>query len=438
MKLFYDAFLGILSDGELMSISSAKFASPLGLNVLGTKIKQSCPDILVRIYNLEVSDRTLVLADMEKIIKNNNNVLVGLTLIAGNVLRALQLADWLKNLNCDVIVGGPEIDNLTINHFASLSKIDAVCVGFGEHIIVDIIKKGIKRKIYYTPQYFDFENSSVDYSLIFELEKHGGVSMLWGGDCHLCNQRCYFCSRHKSGFGWRDPQMVWEELKYPYQLGIKKFYNTADTVAVNINKFKKLAELKPRDLSETKIKCFINATQINNETAKALNKLNAWAAIGMETCSRVGIVGKGKTQVEDNYQAVEILTQHGINMILTFVMGLPGENNKSLENDKNEILKLVYKYHESIYWITVSPLLITLGSRAFKDSGNVQKRNLLEYYSPLLMSEQYFKRHCEVGLDEVYVTIMSLKKQIHSIDPRIIFDSKGLDPERWYKINKFQ
>ena len=192
---------------RLLSLSSAKFASPLGLNVLGTKIKQTFTNVFARIYNLEISDFEVVKNDIITVAKNNH-ALVGLTLVAGNVFKSLQLATWLKSLGCDVIIGGPEVTNLTAKHFAGLAMVDAVCVGFGEHIIIDIVSRGIRQKIYTTPSYFNFVHSAVDYNLLFELEKHGGVSMLWGGDCHLCNQRCYFCSRQKRGFGWRNPTLV--------------------------------------------------------------------------------------------------------------------------------------------------------------------------------------------------------------------------------------
>lgn len=433
MKTRYDAFLGILSDGEILSLSSAKFASPLGLNVLGTKIKQFFPDVFVQIYNLEVSDFQIVKKDIESVVRNHKCILAGLTLIAGNVLKSLELAKWLKGLGCDVIVGGPEINDLTANHFLTLPIIDGIVNGFGEHVIVEIVKDGLKQKIYTTPQYFDFQNSAVDYSLLFRLEDYGGVSMLWGGDCHLCNQRCYFCSRKKRGFGWRNPQLVWQELRYAHLQGIKKIYNTADTVAVSLKQLRQLAETKPSDLAEMKIKCFINATQVTNETAELLKQLNAWAAVGIESLSRVAAVGKGKTTTEDNYRAIEILAQHSVPMILTFVMGLPGETKESLEADAKEIIRIVQKYCSSIYWITVSPLLVISGSRAFNDSmtENLPVRDKWEFYNPLLLTEQYFKKFCSVEIDVVYRTIARLKDEISKIAPEIIFDSKGLDPKRW-------
>ena len=202
---------------------------------------------------------------------------------------------------------------------------------------------------------------------------------------------------------------------------------------MNLLQLKQLAETKPPTLSEMKIKCFINATQVTDETARLLKQLNAWAAVGIESLSRVDRAEKGKTQARDNYCAIKILAEHNVPMILTFVMGLPGENNGSLMADKNQIMKIAKQYRESIYWITVSPLLITLGSRAFNDcnNGDLSKRHPWEFYNPFLLTEQYFKNFCSVKLDKVYKTIANLKKEIGKIAPRIIFDSKGLDPKKW-------
>jgi len=123
-------------------------------------------------------------------------------------------------------------------------------------------------------------------------------------------------------------------------------------------------------------------------------------------------------------------------MILIFVMGLPGETVETMRGEEQEILWLIKKYRESIYWVTVSPLLITIGSQALDDcykllSGDLPKKYPWEYYNPLLMTEKYFKHFCSVGLDEVYKTIVRLKKEISGIAPRIVFDSKGLDMARW-------
>lgn len=437
MKTHYDAFLAILSDGELLSLSSAKFASPLGITVLGTKVHNDLA-IFVRIYNLEISNIKEVRQNIQSVVGSHKRVLVGLTLVAGNVLKSLQLAKWLKKIGCDIVVGGPEVTSLTAAHLSSVPIIDGVIVGFGEHIIVDIIKDGLKKKNYTTAKYFDFK-SSVNYSLIYDLEKHGGVSMLWGGDCHLRDKRCYFCSRQKRGFGWRDPRRGWQDMQYPYQNGIKKIYNTADTVAVNLLQLENLAKAKPNDLKEMQMKCFINATQVTDKTAALFNQLNAWATIGIESCSRVNIVGKGKTTTADNYRALEVLAKHDVPMILTFVMGLPDETEESLQNDAKEILQIVQKYQKLIYQITISPLLIAIGSRAFDNcykllDENLPTKDFWEFYNPLLMTERYFKNYCSVELNEVYRIIVSLKNQIRDMAPEIIFDSKGLDPERWSRV----
>ena len=440
MKAHYDAFLGILCNGDMLSLCSAKFfASPLGLNVLGTKIKENFPDVLVRIYNLEVSKVETIEEDIRDVVENHKRVIVGLTLVSGNVFKSLKMAEWLKSLGCDVIVGGPELTKLTAGHFFVLPLVDASIVGFGEHIVCEIIANGLTQKIYITPNYFDFQDSKVDYSLIFRLQDHGGVSMLWGGDCHLRNQRCYFCSRQKRGFGWRDPQVVWKELVYPCRLGIERVYNTADTVAVNLSQLEKLAESKPQILSDMKIKCFINATQMTDKTAGLLKKLNAWAAIGVETCSRVNVVGKGGTKTEDNYRAIETLSEYGVPMILTFVMGLPGEDKNTLAQDSQEILQLVKRYQRNIHWITVSPLLVTLGSQAFNQcnkllNGNLPIQHDWEFYNPLMLTEQYFENFCSVKINQVYKTIACLKNKINEITREIVFDSKGLDPTKWNNV----
>jgi len=430
------------------SLSSAKMAAPLGQLVLATKVNQ-INEIPARVYNLEISSEEDVKNDILSLIGASNSPLASLTLSAGNVFNSLKLAVWLKSLGCTVIVGGPEVTELSASHYANLSAVDAAVVGNAESLICCLVNDGLQQEL---PNLFtkeiipaiqhlllDFQKISVNYFLLFELSKHAGVSILWGSDCHLANKRCFFCSRQKKGIGFRDENLVWQELEIPLQHGIHKFYNTADTIARKPKQFQRFVEARPDNFKNTIQKVFINATQVNDEITGYLHRLNAWTAIGIESLTRVESSGKGKTNTDDNYRAIDILAKNNVDMILTFILGLPNESTESMRRDGEKLLRIIEKYGNHIVTVTVSPLLITIGSKAFERfydacNSSLPIRHQGEFYNPLSCSTLYFNKFCSVTEDDIIRQICYLQMEIANINPNIVFDSKGLDPEKYFNI----
>lgn len=452
MENRYDTYMGILCNGEMHTLAlSSQMATCLGQLFLCSMLRKKFHDFPTKAYNLEVTDIELIKEDIVNLIKSAKKPLAGLTLIAGNVYNSLKLAEWLKSIGCDVIVGGPEVTELTAKHYANLPMIDGAIVGPAENILSQIIAEGLRApivnlstkkfsaEIKYLP--CDFENAVIDYSLLFRIEDHKGVSFLWSGDCPFANNRCFFCGRQKKGYGCRNPKIVWEEIKQAYNLGKRKYYNTADTVATNAENFHQLILAKPDDIEGINMKCFINAFQVNDKIAEDFKKLECWPTIGIESLTRIQASEKGQTKTEDNYKALEVLTKHNLQMILTFVVGLPGETKDSLSADSNELINIVKKHKDNIYMITVSPLVVIIGSKAFDKmfsalDGKLPKKHDEEFYNPLLLSELYFKKFTEITVEDAIRQICILEQKVAEINPKIGFDSKGLDSEKYFRIKK--
>lgn len=452
MKKDYDTYVGILCNNEMHTLAlSSQMATCLGQLFLCSTLRKKFPNFPTRAYNLEVTDTELVKQDIANFIKSAQKPLAGLTLVAGNVYHSLKWAEWLKSMGCDVIVGGPEITELTAKHYTNLSMIDGAVVGPAENILPQIITEGLQASIMnlstkkfsaeikYLP--CDFENAVIDYSLLFRIEDHGGVSFLWSGDCPLANNRCFFCGRQRKGYGCRESKIVWSEIRQAYNLGKRKYYNTADTVATNVDNFHQFVLAKPDDIRGINMKCFINAFQVNDKIADDFKKLESWPTIGIESLTRIQASEKGQTNIRDNYNALEILAKHNLQMILTFVIGLPGETQDSLLADSNALINVVKKYQDSIYMITVSPLVVISGSKAFDKmflalNKKLPKKHHDEFYNPLLLSELYFKKFTEITVEDAIRQICILEQKVAEINPKIGFDSKGLDSEKYFRIKK--
>lgn len=452
MKTYYDKYIGILCNNEMHTLAlSSQMATCLGQLFLCSMLRKEFSDFPTKAYNLEVTDVELVKKDIANFIKSSKKPLAGLTLVAGNVHNSLEIAKWLKSIGCDVIIGGPEITELTVKHYIDLPMIDGVVIGPAENILPQIILKGLVSSIMnlstksflaqikYLP--CDFDNAIIDYNLLFRIEDHGGVSFLWSGDCPFANNRCYFCGRQRKGYGCRNPNIVWNEIKQAYNHGKRKYYNTADTVATDADNFHQFVLARPKDIRDINMKCFVNAYQVNDKIAEDFKNLGAWPTIGIESFTRIQASEKSQTTVKDNYNAIEILAKHDLQMILTFVIGLPGETKESLSADSKELIRIVQEYKDNIYMITVSPLVVIAGSKAFDKmfqslSGKLPIRHDGEFYNPLSLSELHFKKFTEISVEDAIRQICILEKQVAEINPKIGFDSKGLDSEKYFQIKK--
>lgn len=451
MKTEYDCYIGILEKSGLVTLEeSARMSTCLGQTILCSMIRKKFKNFPVRAYNLEVSSIENTKDDILKFIRNVNKPLVGLTLVAGNVNRSLELAKWLKKIGCTVIVGGPEIDERSARYYCQLEMIDGVVLGPGENIITEIVKNGLDSNIanLFTKKnpnpeiqnlLLDFKNIVVDYSLIFQIEKHEGVSTFYGSDCNLANDRCVFCGRRKMGFGWRNPKKVWREIGKAFRFyGIRKFYLVNDTVATNLQKFHEFAEAKPKYIKEIHMKCFIGTAQLKTEIIPDFLKVCAWITMGIESLTRT-VAGKGNTELHHNYDALEIVSNTNLKTILTFVLGMPGETTQSLKKDVEAIKRLAKKHKEHIYMLTVSPLLVILGSKIFDQmyeelNGNLPRTGL-EFYDPICLTKLYLKKYTGVTMEDLIRSIVELEQRMKLIY-KIKFDSKGLDPKLYNKIKK--
>ncbi|MFA5322272.1 MAG: radical SAM protein [Smithella sp.] len=452
MSTAYDCYVGILTPSdELAALSSLKMATALGQVVLASQASQRL-GIPSRVYNLDVTNGTTAKGDMRQFMAGAKRPLFGLTLVAGNVRASLRLAHWIKSEFDDatVIVGGPEITHSSARFLICNQCIDAAVVGNAEKLIVDIVWSGIEgHPNTYTrlnPQpvlcetKFAYDQVSPDYSLVYRLaEDHQGVSYLWAGDCQLSKNRCYFCARACLGHWHRSAETVWKELQVPLRAGLTKYYNTADTTGIYPTS--ELLAARPKVFCHTAHKIFINASQVDDKRAEILHKMNAWAAVGIESLSNLAAAQKGKTTDDHNLRAVEILAEHDVKMVLTFVLGLPGETPASLESNAGQLLKLVERYSQHIVMVTVSPLLVIIGSKAFNDMYKDAGRENFHlpdgtFYDPLRQSELYLQKYCSVSRQQIIENIAYLYRAISNYSD-IDMDSKGVSKaEKAYIITQ--
>ena len=454
---YYGAYVGIFPKSDFARISSTANTVPLGQLVIATSVRYRFSSLPVKVFDGDITNEDEICSEIRQIAGNNKKVLVGITLQAGNIGSALQIAQRLTNVsnnNCDVIMGGPEAWMGWLQFgkemLADKAFIKGLVIGAGEHVVPLLIESGISYELPGVvvrdsttgklkpcsrgPSLIDFLAVHVDYNLLNNISKTNGISYLWKLDCTQAGTRCYFCGRPSYGNGFRNPPQVWQEItsavnKYE---NIKVLYNVADSIASSKRDLRNFIRMMPTRIGRGHIyhRIFINTCEIDSEIIDILTRLNAIAAVGIESYTLFDKVGKARTSMNDNERAIKYLHDAKIPMILSFVLGLPTESLETLEQTGEWIYNIAKKYYPTIASFEISPLLVTTGSRAFKDIWARRRRqfqHLVPPIDPVQMTREYFLEMCNRLTREATVKfIAGLAKQINLVSRDISIDVKGL------------
>jgi radical SAM superfamily enzyme YgiQ (UPF0313 family) len=432
-------YIGILPKANLRALGLELFTTPLGQLILASQLKRM--GIHSFVFDEDITTRNTILSFIKT--QEDSDILVGLTVTSGNLINALHLGAEIKNIGIKVILGGPEISMAGPKVLSDHPYIEGIAVGPSESLIYDIVHNRTADRYYeqgdswgadgWVPPSvpLDFQNIEVDYSLLVDIEKLQGVSYLWGNDCANARRRCYFCGRLSMGKGYRPPEKVWQELLPLYRKGMRRFYNTTDSVTTDVAALKRFVSAKPAEMTEDKHRVFVNANEITDQVIEAFVRLNGVAVMGFESFSLYDKSGKYGGSVERNLQAIEQLVRNRIPIVLSFVLGLPGESGVTLTRTCEGIVDLVRKHGEWIESIHLSPLLITTGSPAYNQLFSLPQiadkyKDASYPYDPVSTSRDYFDNLCSISRQEVIQKAKELIRQINDLSPGIRIGLKGI------------
>lgn len=337
---------------------------PIGLIAIGSYLHTKGHDVkIIDCRELIVEHKTneyipLIL----KIVEEFKPDMVGI-----NILTAL--FDEAKNISCElkkkfpnltIIVGGvhPSVEPLLT--FQQNQYIDAICIGAGEEVCLDILdgKKisGIQGLMY--RDYIDkFENRAANLDidkypfLNFALASSNFYTDFtintitgWGykGLATLtsrsCPYSCKFCASDWSKpFRYHSPEYVIEMTKYfsTYDIDVIAFFD--DTIACIKDRLYKICEgfIRSRlfwPYSSLRWFAAIRANQINQDILKLMKEAGCFGvSIGIESGSdRMLKVINKKTTVEMNKRACTYVKEAGLHLGTSFMLGIPGETEAEM------------------------------------------------------------------------------------------------------------
>ena len=372
---------------QYRGISRTGVFPPLNLITLATYVNSKLPET-----EIEILDGDIITLD--EILNSIDADIVGISPKILTYDNSLKIAEKVKQLNSKVVFGGPHASTLYSNILKNRPYVDYVVIGDGEQALVNLLnqisldkinnlayrsgKVICKNQINYinlnsTPfqnnqlinlqPYFDnLRNRFQNHAIKKGISVHSQKGCVWQND----HGGCIFCRQFDSNLRFRSPRNLWKEIEQLCDsLDIDYIWNVSDTITGSKNWLREFYLTKPQRINP-KLLVYSRSDEIDDEVADFLKNINCYEVlIGVESGNneRLKFTNKGFTK-EDSLRAINLLTQRGIYTYPSFVLGLPGETENSVNDTIEFSQQLLNK--AKIYQLACSTLVPLPDSFVFK------------------------------------------------------------------------
>ncbi len=144
---------------------------------------------------------------------------------------------------------------------------------------------------------------------------------------------CVYCGIQTKGWRPKSLEIVWGEISSLVDtFAADFFWDVSDTITANKDWLKSFAKSKPKGINPS-FHLYGRADQIDSEVAEYLCEVNCYELfIGAESGDEACLANSNKGFKPDQIiRAVDILKKYKINIVLSLLLGLPGETEKSAE-----------------------------------------------------------------------------------------------------------
>jgi len=326
---------------------------PLGLVSIASYVKKKCPHT-----DIEIIDGEFV--SHEDIIQKLDGDIIGITANTVTYPQAIELAAIAKESGAKVVLGGVYASAIPDLIWKSRKGIiDHLVVGYGEKPMVDIIKGKNSQLITNHEPPLDIvpypDRSFVDLNEYIDTFKANhptwpfrATNIFTNIGCEWKAKSkggCIFCSRSGQDPAYRNPRYVWQEIQeLVEEYDIDYIVDFSDSTLQNLDKFTELVESKPRDLNP-QWHIFARMDEINPHTLDLVKKLpcnHIFVGIESGNPDSYGAAGKMSGSPSKSLELAKLLRDYEIELTPSYVIGLPGENERSLQNT----LEHAYRLHE--------------------------------------------------------------------------------------------
>lgn len=361
--------------------STSLFCPPLGLMSIKAYLEQKDSEIEVLMLDGMIMQTEEIINKMLMF----RPKYVGISIQLLSYKNAIHICRSAKQQGAFVFVGG--------HHATQMSKkiisrkhncIDCVVCGDGEIPIYQICSEnydigripGIvlwddyNQKIHSTPQSLcqleNFPNPYRAKGIHYEIYQHnleksgfhskGGryyrIYSHKGCRFRAKGKRCVFCGRADEGYRFLSVERFFENLD-EMDLNERDFvFDVGDDLCGNIDWLKEAAKYKEeRSIKLPIIGIFGRGDEVTQESAEYLRKFGVHdITIGVESGDNLVLIKSGKEieAASTFYNAANLLFDNGIGITPSYILGLPGESNRSLHNTVN--------HAKALYELSVSKL----------------------------------------------------------------------------------
>ena len=295
--------------------------------------------------------------------------IVGVTCVTMNYPVASDILKYCKSVNPNIttVIGGPHVTFAPEETLNESPWIDIVVRREGEYTLLDIVQgkklediNGIAYRangqIEITPERELIEDLDAlpqparhlfPISRYQALASHGSIVAGRG-----CPFNCIFCVGSKMGgrkARYRNPKLVVDEIEQCLALGFKEINMEDDLLTFNHKHVHAFCdEIIKRGL-KFNWSIFARVDTVNQDILTKLKEAGCnWLSYGVESGNQEILdIVKKKITIEKVRESVKLAHDNGINVLVSFILGLPGETKETIQEtiDFAQELNTFYGFH---------------------------------------------------------------------------------------------
>lgn len=313
--------------------------------------------------------------EFRNIVEREQWDVIGITISYIDYKVSMRAIDIIKDVSPkSIIIVGGFVPTIFPELLQSNEKIDYIIKGEGEKSFVALLRliehgmradkviESLKPDLSELP-FIDRTLFRYEREITCQIAPHQPfphVTMIAGRGCPFQCKYCQPAERQVYGsYRIRPVSHIIEELKQlrdKYQFKSLSFWD--DTFTLKKDWVMEFCDAYEREGFDAKIFIYCRADiACNNEAMiKRLAQIGVkWVCIGFETGTQrmLDFIGKG-VKIEQNYKAAEIFTKYGVEVMGSFMLGLPTETKEESLATVN-MIKKIDPYHIWLFYFTPIP-----------------------------------------------------------------------------------
>jgi radical SAM superfamily enzyme YgiQ (UPF0313 family) len=352
-------------------------------------VAQTNPALTVELFDGELQTTKEICSSLDA-------DLVGISCNILTYRSALEIASAAAERGCRVVLGGPHATALPFEILQNRSFVDTVVVGDGELALSElsrgtsydavpnlvyrrgasIVKNDEKLLDENTLPHPTYLNLPLERYFSTYVERYGqfkpfrrSLAIYSRKGCiwrDATKGGCVFCMIPHFGVRQKTPERMWEEITFLQRThGVDFFWEVCDTFTEDSRWLRRFVDLKPRN-SGFRFHIYGRSSNISRQMTEMLQELGVYEVfLGVESGDDAMLVAANKGYTADqSRRAVELLAEKNIQVVISFVLGLPGETSASLQTTVDFAREL--QMFGNIVETSCSVMLPLPGSTAFK------------------------------------------------------------------------